>query len=318
MQFEIPYSIGRTAGTIGRTSWSAPISAAPSRSTRGRNQRLSRTRCAVEGGHDAYFVGAWRQQARRVGQLGIRRILGGLRDPRGFAELSNGFLSEGDGLMARPTGQKQVEHFATSDRRTTFPPRRCRASSSAKKITVPVRQRLTSAPAACGGRGAQPRPRPRSADGLEWREHQADGSPTSPTRRDGRNRDRRSAARLARQGRAGLVRSVVQTPPLYIQEKIHPKAIIDDLKRRRSDARAEARADDPRSVRGFQRCADRGRRARVLPARQQLVEPDDPRRRLPVMASLAEREGAQGQGPVHLHRPALRHPLQLELAGLDA
>ena len=25
---------------------------------------------------------------------------------------------------------------------------------------------------------------------------------------------------------------IVQTPPLYIQEKIHPKAIIDDLKRR--------------------------------------------------------------------------------------
>lgn len=37
---------------------------------------------------------------------------------------------------------------------------------------------------------------------------------------------------------------IVQTPPLYIQEKIHPKAIIDDL-RRRADASAEARADIP-------------------------------------------------------------------------
>jgi adenine-specific DNA-methyltransferase len=35
---------------------------------------------------------------------------------------------------------------------------------------------------------------------------------------------------------------IVQTPPLYIQEKIHPKAIIDDLKRR-SDAAAPAALD---------------------------------------------------------------------------
>jgi adenine-specific DNA-methyltransferase len=32
---------------------------------------------------------------------------------------------------------------------------------------------------------------------------------------------------------------IVQTPPLYIQEKIHPKAIIDDLKRRSADATSE-------------------------------------------------------------------------------
>jgi adenine-specific DNA-methyltransferase len=37
---------------------------------------------------------------------------------------------------------------------------------------------------------------------------------------------------------------VVQTPPLYIQEKIHPKAIIDDL-RRRSAVSDEAAADQP-------------------------------------------------------------------------
>jgi adenine-specific DNA-methyltransferase len=35
---------------------------------------------------------------------------------------------------------------------------------------------------------------------------------------------------------------VVDTPPLYIQEKIHPKAIIEDLKRRTA-ASALARAD---------------------------------------------------------------------------
>jgi adenine-specific DNA-methyltransferase len=37
---------------------------------------------------------------------------------------------------------------------------------------------------------------------------------------------------------------IVQTPPLYIQEKIHPKAIIDDLKRQAAAA-AEARTDAP-------------------------------------------------------------------------
>ena len=38
---------------------------------------------------------------------------------------------------------------------------------------------------------------------------------------------------------------VVQAPPLYIQEKVHPKAIIDDL--RRADARSarRSRADAP-------------------------------------------------------------------------
>jgi hypothetical protein len=37
---------------------------------------------------------------------------------------------------------------------------------------------------------------------------------------------------------------VVQAPPLFIQEKVHPKAIIDDLKRR-SNARREAETDAP-------------------------------------------------------------------------
>ena len=32
---------------------------------------------------------------------------------------------------------------------------------------------------------------------------------------------------------------VVNTPPLYIQEKVHPKAIIDDLARRSKEAQGE-------------------------------------------------------------------------------
>jgi adenine-specific DNA-methyltransferase len=37
---------------------------------------------------------------------------------------------------------------------------------------------------------------------------------------------------------------IVSAPPLYIQEKIHPKAIIEDLKRQ-SGKRAAAQADAP-------------------------------------------------------------------------
>jgi hypothetical protein len=33
---------------------------------------------------------------------------------------------------------------------------------------------------------------------------------------------------------------VVPAPPLYIQEKVHPKAIIDDLRRRSRDRQADA------------------------------------------------------------------------------
>jgi adenine-specific DNA-methyltransferase len=85
---------------------------------------------------------------------------------------------------------------------------------------------------------------------------------------------------------------VVQTPPLYIQEKIHPKAIIDDLKR--PTRRREARADAPDLFADFNGLVA-GSARRVLPARPALVEPHDPGRLLQVMASLAERESLKGK-----------------------
>ena len=66
---------------------------------------------------------------------------------------------------------------------------------------------------------------------------------------------------------------IVQAPPLFIQEKVHPKVLIDDLTRRHRVGRAD------RSVRRFQRLARSERGDRVLSARRQLVEPHDPRRR---------------------------------------
>ena len=58
---------------------------------------------------------------------------------------------------------------------------------------------------------------------------------------------------------------VVNAPPIYIQEKIHPKAIIDDLKRR---VRARARSADRRArpLCRFQRARRPGGAGRVLSA----------------------------------------------------
>ena len=88
---------------------------------------------------------------------------------------------------------------------------------------------------------------------------------------------------------------IVQAPPLYIQEKVHPKVLIDDLLRQIEGAGEEADAADAGPVRRFQRPARQGGADRVLPARRQLVEPHDPRRQPAVMASLAEREGLRGK-----------------------
>ena len=92
---------------------------------------------------------------------------------------------------------------------------------------------------------------------------------------------------------------VVQAPPLYIQEKVHPKALIDDLLRRSKDAEAEKAAgesgfqtdlfadfnglpDEARSAEFYQHDANWSNR---------MILGDS----LQVMASLAEREGLRGK-----------------------
>ena len=109
---------------------------------------------------------------------------------------------------------------------------------------------------------------------------------------------------------------VVNVPPLYIQEKIHPKAIIDDLKRRTAEKR-EAESDTPDLFADFNGITPE-QRAEFYQHDQhwsnRMILGDS----LQVMASLAERETLQRQGAVHLFRPALRHQVQLKLAGFDA
>ena len=108
---------------------------------------------------------------------------------------------------------------------------------------------------------------------------------------------------------------VVPAPPLFIQEKVHPKVLIDDLVRRSRRAR-DAKGDEP----GY--APDLFADFNGLPdgdARTEFYEHDAHWSNrmilgdsLQVMASLAEREGAARQGAVHLRGSAVRHQVQLE------
>ncbi len=87
---------------------------------------------------------------------------------------------------------------------------------------------------------------------------------------------------------------VVQAPPLYIQEKVHPKALIDDLVSR-------SQADEPENEKQVDLFAD----FNGLPddnARTEFYQHDQNWSNrmilgdsLQVMAALAEREGLRGQ-----------------------
>lgn len=86
---------------------------------------------------------------------------------------------------------------------------------------------------------------------------------------------------------------VVQAPPLYIQEKIHPRAIIEDLKRRTRD-RQEAEADIPDLFAAFNGIDPEARTEFYRHDQNwqnRMILGDS----LQAMASLAEREGLRGQ-----------------------
>ncbi|GJL98770.1 MAG: site-specific DNA-methyltransferase [Methyloligella sp.] len=86
---------------------------------------------------------------------------------------------------------------------------------------------------------------------------------------------------------------VVQAPPLYIQEKIHPKAIIDDLKRQTKE-RQEQQADMPDLFGDFNGIDPEAKTEFYQHDQHwsnRMILGDS----LQVMASLAEREGLRGQ-----------------------
>ena len=85
---------------------------------------------------------------------------------------------------------------------------------------------------------------------------------------------------------------IVQTPPLYIQEKIHPKAIIDDL--RRTASRAAPSQDTPDLFADFNGIAPDARTEFYQHDQHwsnRMILGDS----LQVMASLAEREALAGK-----------------------
>ena len=86
---------------------------------------------------------------------------------------------------------------------------------------------------------------------------------------------------------------VVHAPPLYIQEKIHPKAIIDDLTRQ-TKAKREAETDAPDLFHDFNGIDPEAKTEFYVHDQNwsnRCILGDS----LQVMASLAEREGLRGQ-----------------------
>src|SRR5213594_3648916 len=85
---------------------------------------------------------------------------------------------------------------------------------------------------------------------------------------------------------------VVHAPPLYIQEKVHPKALIDDLLRQTKEQEPEAQLDLFAEFNGIPEGADRTdfyQHDQNWSNRMILGDS------LQVMASLAEREGLRGK-----------------------
>jgi adenine-specific DNA-methyltransferase len=87
---------------------------------------------------------------------------------------------------------------------------------------------------------------------------------------------------------------IVNVPMLYVQEKLHPKAIIDDLKRQTNAAR-ETASDAPDLFADFNGLTDPEARAEfyqhAMHWQNRMILGDS----LQVMASLAEREGLRGK-----------------------
>ena len=87
---------------------------------------------------------------------------------------------------------------------------------------------------------------------------------------------------------------VVSAPPLYIQEKVHPKVLIDDL-RRRTEAGEEPDDDHPDLFADFNGLPDEDAKTEFYQHDQhwsnRMILGDS----LQVMASLAEREGLRGK-----------------------
>ena len=88
---------------------------------------------------------------------------------------------------------------------------------------------------------------------------------------------------------------VVQAPPLYIQEKVHPKVLIDDLLRESKDAKAQESGAQIDLFADFNGVAEGADRTDFYQHDQNWTNRMILGDSLQVMASLAEREGLRGK-----------------------
>lgn len=88
---------------------------------------------------------------------------------------------------------------------------------------------------------------------------------------------------------------VVQAPPIYIQEKIHPQAIIDDLRRRSEATRGEAADAQFDFFNDFNGLSDEEAKLEFYQHDKHWANRMILGDSLQVMASLAEKEGLRGQ-----------------------
>ena len=105
----------------------------------------------------------------------------------------------------------------------------------------------------------------------------------------------RPATGLARQGRADESDLIVQAPPLYIQEKVHPKVLVDGLLRQSKERRDEAAPEALDLFADFNGLPDEEAKTEFYQHdanwSNRMILGDG----LQVMASLAEREGLRGK-----------------------
>ena len=106
----------------------------------------------------------------------------------------------------------------------------------------------------------------------------------------------------------------VETVPIYIQEKLYPEALIRDLQR----VSAKEAAPQADLFGGFDRITDEAARLEFLPARRELVEPNDPGRQ----SAGDEQPGREGRpawaSADDLPRSTLRDWIRQQLATLHA
>ena len=106
---------------------------------------------------------------------------------------------------------------------------------------------------------------------------------------------------------------VVQVPPLYIQEKVHPKVLIDDLLRASKERSHDDGVMPPDLFADFNGIPKDIDKTEFYQHEQnwsnRMILGDS----LHVMASLAEREGLRGKVQCIYYRSALWHQIQQQL-----